>query len=51
MGGDNSTGEKACKRDKMAGLTDKNSDKLYAPKQFLPQSDYDVETVKYLRDK
>ena len=25
------------------GLTDKNSDKLYAPKQLLPQSDYDVE--------
>ena len=24
------------------GLTDKNSDKLYAPKQFLPQSDYDA---------
>ena len=22
------------------GLTDKNSDKLYAPKQLLPQSDY-----------
>ena len=25
------------------GLTDKNSDKLYAPKQLLPQSDYDAE--------
>ena len=25
-----------------AGLTDKNSDKFYAPKQLLPQSDYDV---------
>ena len=24
------------------GLTDKNSDKLYASKQLLPQSDYDV---------
>ena len=24
------------------GLTDKNSDKLYAPKQLLPQSDYDL---------
>ena len=24
------------------GLTDKNSDKLYAPKQLLPQSDYDA---------
>ena len=24
------------------GLTDKNSDKLYAPKQLLPQSDYDM---------
>ena len=24
------------------GFTDKNSDKLYAPKQFLPQSDYDA---------
>ena len=26
-----------------AGLYDKNSDKLYAPKQLLPQSDYDAE--------
>ena len=26
-----------------AGLTDKNSDKLYAPKQLLPQSYYDAE--------
>ena len=26
----------------MGGLTDKNSDKLYAPKQLLPQSDYDA---------
>ena len=25
------------------GLTDKNSDKLYAPKQLLPQSDYEAE--------
>ena len=24
-------------------LTDKNNDKLYAPKQLLPQSDYDTE--------
>ena len=32
-----------------AGLYDKNSDKLYAPKQLLPQSDYDEETMKYLR--
>ena len=24
------------------GLTDKNSDKLYAPKQLLSQSDYDA---------
>ena len=24
------------------GLYDKNSDKLYAPKQLLPQSDYDM---------
>ena len=27
---------------KWKGLTDKNNDKLYAPKQLLPQSDYDV---------
>ena len=27
---------------KWKGLTDKNSDKLYAPKQLLPQSDYDA---------
>ena len=27
---------------KWKGLTDKNSDKLYAPKQLLPQSDYDT---------
>ena len=27
---------------KWKGLTDKNSDKLYAPKQLLPQSDYDM---------
>ena len=27
---------------KWAGLYDKDSDKLYAPKQFLPQSDYDM---------
>ena len=25
------------------GLYDKNSDKLYTPKQLLPQSDYDTE--------
>ena len=24
------------------GLTNKNSDKLYAPKQLLPQSDYEA---------
>ena len=28
---------------KWKGLVDKNSDKLYAPKQLLPQSDYDAE--------
>ena len=27
---------------KWKGLCDKNSDKLYAPKQLLPQSDYDM---------
>ena len=27
---------------KMKGLYDKNSDKLYTPKQLLPQSDYDA---------
>ena len=27
---------------KWKGLCDKNSDKLYAPKQLLPQSDYDA---------
>ena len=27
---------------KWKGLTDKNSDKLYAPKQLLPQSDYEM---------
>ena len=27
---------------KWKGLTDKNSDKLYAPKQLLPQSDYEA---------
>ena len=27
---------------KWKGLYDKNNDKLYAPKQLLPQSDYDV---------
>ena len=32
------------------GLTDKNSDKLYAQKHLLPQSDYDAEIRKYLRD-
>ena len=34
---------------KWEGLTDKNSDKLYAPKQLLLQSDYVKETRKYLR--
>ena len=28
------------KKGETEGLTDKNSDKLYAPKQLLPQSDY-----------
>ena len=42
MEGNNSTGEKTSKRDKMVGLYDRNSDKLYAPKQLLPQSDYDA---------
>ena len=32
-----------------AGLYDKNSDKLYAHKQLLPQSDYNADTRKYLR--
>ena len=27
---------------KWKGLTDKNSDKQYAPRQLLPQSDYDA---------
>ena len=27
---------------KWKGLTDKNSDKLYAPRQLLPQSDYEM---------
>ena len=27
---------------KWKGLYDKNSDKLYAPKQLLPQSDYEA---------
>ena len=31
---------------KWKGLYDKNSDKLYAPKQLLPQSDYDTDTRK-----
>ena len=31
------------------GLYDKNSDKLYAPKQLLPQSDYEAGHRKYLR--
>ena len=34
---------------KLAGLYDKNSDKLYAPKQLLPQSDYDVLDKEILR--
>ena len=42
MGGDISTREKISKRDKMGRLYDRNSDKLYAPKQLLPQSDYDA---------
>ena len=25
---------------KWKGLTDKNSDKMYAPRQFMPQSEY-----------
>ena len=42
MGGNNSTDESTSKRDKMGRLYDKNSDKLYAPKQLLPQSEYDM---------
>ena len=35
--------EKAPVREiRWAGLYDKNSDKLYAPKQLLSQSDYDA---------
>ena len=43
MGGNNSTEESTSKGDRWAGPYDKNSDKLYAPKQLLPQSDYDAE--------
>ena len=32
-----------------AGLYDKNSDKLYAQGQLIPQSDYDTGHRKYLR--
>ena len=42
MGGNNNTEESTCKRDKMIGLYDKNSDKQYAPRQLLPQSDYEA---------
>ena len=50
MGGNNSTEKRSVREIRWAGLYDKNSDKLYAPKQLLPQSDYDVkDTGKYLR--
>ena len=42
MEGNNNTEESTSERDKMGRLYDKNSDKLYAPKQLLPQSDYDM---------
>ena len=42
MGGNNNTEENTSKRYKMEGLYDKNSDKQYAPRQHLPQSDYDT---------
>ena len=42
MEGDNNTREKTCERDKRKGPYDKNSDKLYAPKQLLPQSEYET---------
>ena len=42
MGGNSNTEESTCKRDKMEGIYDMNSDKLYAPKKLLPQSDYDA---------
>ena len=38
----NNTDENAVREIRWKGLTDKNSDKLYAPKQLLPQSDYDM---------
>ena len=41
-GKENSTGESTSKRDKMEGIYDKNSDKLYVTKQLLSQSDYDM---------
>ena len=43
MGGNNSTDEAPVREIRWKGLYDKNSDKLYAPKQLLPQSDYDAE--------
>ena len=42
MSGNNNTDESTSKRDKMGRTPYKNSDKLYAPKQLLPQSDYDA---------
>ena len=45
----NNTEERPVKEIRWKGLTDKNSDKLYSPKQLLPQNDYDAETRKYLR--
>ena len=42
-GGYNNTEEKTVKEIKWIGLYDRNSDKLYASKQLLPQSDYDAE--------
>ena len=49
MGGNNNTEESTSERDKMGRFTDKNSDKMYAPKQLLPQSDYEADIGKYLR--
>ena len=42
MGGNSNTDENASKRNKMERTYDKNSDMQYAPKQLLPQSDYDM---------
>ena len=42
MGRNNSTEERSVREIKWAGLYDKNSDMQYAPKQLLPQSDYDT---------